>query len=372
MSWHLPNILLTLVLLLMATANRAATAADMSFPGKSWEQTSPQSQGVDSAKLKEAVAWLEQNLPHDGVKRLVIVRNGRMIWKGDQADRRQRVWSVTKAFTSTAHGLLIDDGKCTLDTLAKDYNPKLERYYPTVTLRHLATMTSGIDGVGGSYDCDAAGRCDANALVDPLPPFFPPGTKYQYWDEATQQYGFVLTKIAGTPLHDLLQRRILSPIGIQAIRWQLDTTKKVPNWTGGIEISANDLARFGHLFLNRGRWNGRQLISAEWVDAATSVQVPASIPDALPKSNRKGSGVYGYHWWPNGTRPDGTRLWPDAPHGTYARSGYNNNHVFVFPAWNMVIARLGLDANKSSGGFRIPSATYNEFFKRVGAAIRPE
>jgi CubicO group peptidase (beta-lactamase class C family) len=179
-----------------------------------------------------------------------------------------------------------------------------------------------------------------------------------------------LTKIAAEPLHDLLQRRILGPIGIQAIRWQLDTTKRVPNWTGGIEIPANDLARFGHLFLNRGRWHGRQLVRAEWVDAATSVQVPASIPDALPKINRKGSGVYGYHWWPNGTRPDGTRLWPDAPPGTYARSGYNNNHVFVFPAWNMVIVRLGLDANKSSGGFRIPSATYSEFFKRVGAAIR--
>lgn len=61
---------------------------------------------------------------------------------------------------------------------------------------------------------------------------------------------------------------------------------------------------------------------------------------------------------------------PDAPHGTYGRRGHNNNHVFVFPAWNMVIARLGLDGRKSSGGFPIPSTTYNELFKRVGAAIR--
>ena len=367
---NLRNTLLTLVAVLAATANRAATAEDMIFPGQSWKQASPESQSVDSAKLREAVTWLEQNVPHDGVKRLVIVRNGRMIWKGNEADRRQCVWSVTKAFTSTAHGLLIDDGKCTLDTLARDYNPKLAKHYPAVTLRHLATMTSGIDGVGGSYDCDAEGRCDANALVDPLPPFFAPGTKYQYWDEATQQYGFVLIKIAGEPLHDLLQRRILGPIGIQEIGWQSDITKKAPNWTGGIEISASDLARFGHLFLNRGRWNGRQLISAEWVDAATSVQVPPSIPDALPTSNRKGSGVYGYHWWANGTRPDGTRLWPDAPHGTYWRSGHNNNRVVVLPAWNMVIARLGLDGRKNSGGFPIPGAAYNEFVRRVGAAIR--
>jgi CubicO group peptidase (beta-lactamase class C family)/inosine-uridine nucleoside N-ribohydrolase len=346
------------------------TSADsVAFPGTDWEETAPEAQGVDSAKLESAVEFLKNNTPHDGVKRLVIVRNGQIIWKGDQADRRQRVWSVTKAFTSTAHGLLIDDGKCTLDTLAKDYNPKLAQHYPTVTLRHLATMTSGIDSVGGSYDCDAEGRCDRNALADPLPPFFPPGTKYQYWDEATQQYGFVLTKIAGEPLHDLLQRRILGPIGIQEVGWQPDETRKVPNWTGGLEISASDLARFGHLFLNRGRWNGNQLISAEWVDAATSVQVPPSIPDALPTSNRKGSGVYGYHWWPNGTRPDGTRRWQHAPQGTYGRSGHNNNDLFVLPAWNMVIVRLGLDERKSSGGFPITNATYSEFFKRVSEAI---
>ncbi len=352
------------------TGRSVKTIADsVAFPGADWEETAPEAQGVHSAKLKSAVEFLKNNTPRDGVKRLVVVRNGRIIWKGDQAERRQRVWSVTKAFTSTAHGLLIDDGKCTLETLAKDYNPKLAKHYPAVTLRHLATMTSGIDAVGGSYDCDAEGRCDRNALADPLPPFFQPGTKYQYWDEATQQYGFVLTKIAGEPLHDLLQRRILGPIGIQEIGWQPDETGKVPNWTGGLEISATDLARFGHLFLNRGRWNANQLISAEWVDAATSVQVPPSIPDALPTSNRKGSGVYGYHWWPNGTRPDGTRRWQHAPHGAYGRSGYNNNDLFVFPAWNMVIVRLGLDERKSSGGFPITNKTYSEFFKRVGRAI---
>ena len=65
----------------------------MIFAGKIWEQTSPESQSVDSAKLNQAVAWLGQNVPHDGVKRLVILRNGRMIWKGDEANRRQRVWS---------------------------------------------------------------------------------------------------------------------------------------------------------------------------------------------------------------------------------------------------------------------------------------
>jgi len=336
------------------------------FPGKQWETATPESQHVDSRKLEAAVAYLAESGGSNGVKRMVIIRNGRMIYRGSEADRRQGVWSVTKAFTSTAHGLLIEEGKCTLDTRAVDYNLKdLKEYYAGVTLRHLATMTSGYDGVGGSYDFDDRRRGDQNALVGPLPPFFAPGTKYMYWDEATQQYGYVLTQIAGESLEDYLKRRILDPIGITRFAWRRDTTGKVLNWTGGIEISAADLARFGHLYLNQGNWNGRQLIDSAWVREATRVQVPASIPDAHPTSSRKGSGVYGYHWWPNGVRPDGRRRWPHAPVSTYARSGYNNNDLFVIPAWNMVIVRLGLDEREDE----ITTAEYDVFLKMIG--IRP-
>lgn len=353
-------------LLLVAVFTRVAFSQQMIFPGVSWEQASPESQSVDSTKLNAAVDYLREHSGSNGVNRLIIVRYGRIIWKGPEVDRRQRVWSVTKAFTSTANGLLIEDGKCTLDTLAWRYNPKdLAEYYKGVTLRHFATMTSGFDGVGGSYDFDEKHRGDENAFVRPLPPFFAPGTKYQYWDEATQQYGYVLTQIAGESLHDYLKRRIFVPIGISGTEWQPDATGKVLNWTGGLVISASDLARFGHLFLNEGNWAGRQLVPASWVHEATSVQVPPSIPNALASSDRKGSGVYGYHWWPNGVTPEGKRRWPDAPVGTYARSGYNNNDLFIIPAWKMVIVRLGLDQQEDA----ITTAEYNVFLKMIGEAI---
>lgn len=335
------------------------------FPKKNWEEATPESQHVDPDKLQAAVDYLQEHAGSNGVLRLVIVRNGRMIWRGGEADTCQRVWSVSKAFTSTAHGLLIEDGRCTLDTLAKDINPALAAHYPTVTLRHLATMTSGIDGVGGSYDFDDRRRGDQNALVDPLPPFFAPGAKYMYWDEATQHYGFVLTKIAGQSLQEYLKRRVLDRIGVTQFGWEADITGEVPNWTGGIEISASDLARFGHLFLNQGNWDGEQLVPAQWVREATRVQVPATVPDALPGSGRKGAGMYGYHWWPNGIKPDGERKWPDAPATTYARSGYNNNDLFVIPPWNMVIVRLGLDQREDE----ITAAEYNQFLRMVGEAV---
>jgi CubicO group peptidase (beta-lactamase class C family) len=359
-----------LAALLGVSTSCIAGADDIAFPAKEWAKAAPQSQGVDPGRLAEAVRYLEEHAGPDGVKRLVIVRRGRMIWSGSEAGRRQPVASVTKAFTSTAHGLLIADGKCTLDTLAKEFNPEhLAGRYPLVTLRHLATMTSGYDGVGGSYDCDAGKeRCDANAFVPPSSPVFAPGTRFMYWDEATQEYGYVLTKIAGEPLPDLLRRRVLDPIGVSSVTWNRDATGKQLNWTGGLEISAVDLARFGHLYLNRGVWDGKQLIDPEWVDEATRVQVPASIPSGhTGTDHREGSGVYGYHWWPNGIKPDGERKWPDAPAGTYARSGFKNNHCFVIPEWGMVVVWLGLDRTH-----RITDREWNEFLKRTGQAINRE
>ena len=129
--------------ILLAVAIHPARAADARvFPGPAWEELTPEAQAVDSARLRAAAEYLRQAAGKDGVKRMVIVRNGRIIWRGPESSTCQRVWSVTKAFTSTAHGLLIEDGKCTLDTLAKDYDPALQRQYPNVTLRHFATMTS--------------------------------------------------------------------------------------------------------------------------------------------------------------------------------------------------------------------------------------
>jgi CubicO group peptidase (beta-lactamase class C family) len=128
-------------------------------------------------------------------------------------------------------------------------------------------------------------------------------------------------------------------------------------------ISARELARFGHLFLNRGKWKDKQLISAAWVDAATKAHVPASMP-LEDLSGADGRGTYGYNWWANGVKPNGKRKWPDAPAGTYAASGYNNNDMFVIPEWNMVIVRLGLDQQQ----VKISDAIYGQFIRRIGLA----
>ncbi|MHC4074755.1 MAG: serine hydrolase domain-containing protein [Planctomycetota bacterium] len=250
----------------------------------------------------------------------------------------------------------------------------MEATYPDITLRHFTTMTSGYYAVGdkttGSYK-HGPSRTPFAPAETPL--FKPSGSRYAYWDSAMNQFGNVLTHIADEPIETLFKRRIADPIGMDRSKWDWGDFGKVNGVTvnGGsgngnkhIQISARELARFGHLFLNRGKWKGKQLISAAWIDAATKAHVPASMP-LEELSGADGRGTYGYNWWVNGINAGGKRKWPGAPVGTYAASGYNNNDMFVVPEWNMVIVRLGLDQRD----FPITDSIYSTFLRKVGEAI---
>jgi len=355
-----------------ASAEPAGGATTV-FPEADWERATPESQGVDAAKLQHAVELLARTVGRDGARELVIVRNGRLIWQGEDADKVHGVWSFTKAFTSTALGLLVDAGKCTLDTRAADILPGMAAAYPEVTLRHFATMTSGYRARGdeprGSYK---HGPSRTPFDPDPQPLFHPPGSRFAYWDSAMNQFANVLTHIAGEPLAELFGRRLADPIGMNRARWNwgelgvvdgLRVNGGAGNLSGAMKISAREAARFGLLFLNRGRWKDQQLLSARWVDEATRVQVPASLPHGFAERTDEGPGEYGFNWWVNGVRPDGRRKFPGAPPRTFCGAGHNNNYCFVIPEWNMVIVRLGLDG---AAGDRV----WNDFLAKVGEAVK--
>ena len=213
----------------------------------------------------------------------------------------------------------------------------LATHYGDVTLRHFATLTSGYDAVGGDQ---------SSTPFNPTTPLFPTGTKFQYWDSAMNQFANVLTQIALEPIEPLFKRAIADPIGMNSSRWSWGNWSTINgilvnggagNKATGISISASELARFGHLFLNRGNWNGSKLISTTWVDQATSVQVsPSLLGD---------SGVYGFNWWVNGIKPNGSRLWPDATPETYQAAGYNNNRCIIISEYSVIIVRLGTDGH---------------------------
>ena len=353
-------------------------ASGMVFPGSQWEKASPESQGVNAARLREAIAYFEQHAPRDGVRTLVILRNGRLLHEGSWIDKTYRIRSCTKSFTSTVLGLLIDDGRCRLETPAKDFVPAMKAHYPDVTLRHFATMTSGYRAVADEPQGDYShGPSHRSFEPNPRPLFSPPGSKYAYWDSAMNQFAHVLTRIAGEPIEQLFRRRIAEPIGMNPRTWDWGDFGEIDgvvvnggsgNHNQHVYISAREMARLGHLFLNRGNWDGKQLISSDWVAQATQTQVPASTPFGHPESGIEGPGMYGYNWWTNGVKPNGRRKWPGLPAGAFAASGYDNNDMFVIPAWGMVVVRLGLDQT-GYDGFAISDKTYAAFLRRVGGAI---
>jgi CubicO group peptidase (beta-lactamase class C family) len=236
------------------------------FPGTHWEESPPESRGLDPVRLQAAIEFLKTNAPGDGVDELVIVQHGVLVWRGPAADRVHGTWSCTKSFVSTVLGLLVDDGKAHLDAKVATVLPSLAATYPDVTFRHLTTMTSGYRAEGdtpiGSYSW---GPSPTPFVPSATPLFTPPGSKYAYWDSAMNQLAHALTRIAGEPIAGLFKRRIADPIGMDAMRWYwpaFDTQDGLVvnggagNHEADVHISARDLARLGLLYANRGRITG--------------------------------------------------------------------------------------------------------------------
>ena len=355
---------------LWAVAAQPACAQQMVFPGAEWETATPESQGISSLALQSAVDFLDSALSAGGgASELVIVRNGRVIWEGPNADRVHPTYSMTKSFSSTALGLLVDDGLMTVDTLAKDYLPSLAADYPDVALRHLATHTSGYRAAEEAYPLPQSyWPSDPFTPGDPL---FAPGSRFHYSPfAAMDQMNNVLTRVAGETVQDLFQRRIGDAIGLDPAKWDWDDYETSDGLTVdgggvGVNISARDAARLGHLFLNNGNWEGQQLISSQWAAEATSVQVPPSTPEHPYGWATGGSGSYGYGWWVNGIKANGARLYPGGTPQTFAALGGLANNIFVVPEWNMVIVREGSEPPNA------PRGVSSNFLSRVAVSMNP-
>ena len=338
------------------------------FPDEDWQRIDPKTLGVDAEVLQNALDTLLQYSGTHGTDEMLIVRNGYVLFTGDSINRQHGIYSCSKSFTSTALGLMIDDGKCTLDTRAADFVPELSTLYPNLTLRHFATMTSGYSARGDSrWGEPSADWSTMPYTIDT--PLFEPGTRYAYWDEAMMMNGKVLTNILSGDLKTYLTERVTDPIGMGAWEWWAeDTLGTVPlrNGCTGVALSASQLARVGLLYLNEGNWNGKQLLPAAWVRAATSVQVPVDLPVAnTDRNSTKGNGAYGYNWWVNAPNNGAPWSMPDSPPLAYM-SGFNHNLCFVIPEWDMVVVRMGEDGNPPEGKWWV----WNRFFKILGPAIR--
>jgi CubicO group peptidase (beta-lactamase class C family) len=353
------------------------------FPGETWQRATPESQDIDASKLHQALDYLHANAGGVGTDETVIVRNGYLIWEGPKAGNIHEIYSCTKTFTSTVLGLLATDGVLSVDDYAVKYLPSLDSQYPEyfkIKLSHFATMTSGYDSIMGDgwkfYDKDPSKHRECVlSYITPGPPMFPAGTSFKYHDPGVHLLGYILTKVTGESLEQVFRKRIANPIGMKQFAWSnygnrdgvlFNNPAGTPGKEqGGVYSSPLDLARYGLLYLNKGNWNGKQVLDASFVERATSTQVPAEVKTKYFDL----TGRYGFFWWTNGIKTDGVRPWPSAPPKTFAAHGAGRNFIFVIPEWRMVIVRLSPAPGGRIQGGSVQKGVWEQFFSRLKRAI---
>jgi CubicO group peptidase (beta-lactamase class C family) len=238
--------------------------------------------------------------------------------------------SVTKSIVSLVYGVALARHDITtidkpiapfIPTHADAFRDSLRR---TITIRHLLTMTSGIDWPeGGGYgsDDDITQRMENSddwvAMVIAQPMKTIPGTAYHYNDGAAALLAEVFRGATGVDLQVYAQRHLFAPLGITDFHWKR-SSGGLTDSEGGLYLEPADLAKLGQLMLDQGMWNGTRVVTAEWVADAVRGQLPVEPGQQPPRLN------YGLMWWTVGP---GVLQDP----GAYFGWGYGGQYLFVFP-----------------------------------------
>ncbi len=302
--------LLGITLLITVSAGAFAQV----YPGEEWETRTAAEMGFDERAL-------QQLLPKVGIGG-VIVRHGYVVATWGNPESAVQTASMGKSVTSTVLGLAVDAGKVKPDDLVwQTWTGEGELSHPhkylnfghhrQVSWRHLASMTAGFPDIDlFSSATGAMGDIHWNYAKRP------PGERFEYSDGAMWRFSQALTRLWGKDIKQVMDEKIFSHIGVPADRWDwvpgqvVNQTTLYPKWPGygryldppweiggnvvragpgWVVINAYDAARLGYLFLHKGRWNGKQLISESWIAQLMKAQ--------SRRHGREGGAGYSLNWW---------------------------------------------------------------------------
>ncbi|MDX2207809.1 MAG: serine hydrolase [Gemmatimonadales bacterium] len=355
----MPSRLLFLLLFLLAAAP-ALPAQERYFPPRgAWEQRTPAELGLDGAALDSARAFAlrsESTAPRDqalsqqqsfgrrepmaeiigpmqerGDPSGLVIYRGRVAAAWGPVDRVDMTHSVTKSFLSTVLGIAWRDGLIgdVNDTVARAMPPGIDLFVAphnsAITWDHLLRQTS--DWQGTLWDKpDWADRPEGPREGWQTRQLFDPGSRYKYNDVRVNALALAALQVLRRPLSAVLRDEVMHPIGASTTwRWEgyrnswveldglrVQSVSGGGHWGGGMFINASDMARFGYLYLNRGRWDGQQIIPDEWITMAST---PGSA-----------NADYGYMNWFLNT---GRRMLPAAPESAVAFLGNGTNAIYI-------------------------------------------
>jgi len=289
------------------------------------DRATPESVGIPSSVIHEWVDELDSMV--SDAHSLMVVRHGKVVaegwWAPNGRELNQTLFSLSKSFTSTAVGLAVEEGHFGLDDYVLSFFPaetpaKVSPNLAAMKVRHLLAMCTGHRE---PTDERVFGGKDTNWVRSflSLPVGEPPGTYFLYNSPATYMLSAIIQKRTGTKLIDYLRPRLFEPLGIENPTWEEDP-RGINTGGFGLQVRTEEIARFGQLYLQKGIWGGRRLISAEWVEAATSFQI-----DNAPNENPDWALGYGYQFW-------------RGRHDSYRGDGAFGQFCVVVPAEDLVIA----------------------------------
>ena len=305
-----------------------------------WVAADPERLGLDSETLALARTYAFRDDFH--TQAVLVVKDGYLVaeWYAEDSgpDSLVASWSIGKSFVSTLIGMAHQQGEiASLDEPMTTYVPSwTDTDKAPITLRDVLAMSSGLDwiedyeriGSGDDVSDIAVMMLDANPLdvVLTQPVRYPPGEDWYYSSGDSMLLGHVLRQTTGTNATQWGMQQLAEPLHFSRFEWWQDGNGDTYTFCC-VDATARDFAKFGQLFLQRGAWGGTQLLSADWVDKATTPQA-ADNPG------------YGFQWWLN--QSDSTDLpWPSLPDSAYFAIGVDHQYVAVFPEQNMVVVRHG-------------------------------
>ncbi len=312
-----------------ASHSQVLTAAGK--PPFTWTTGLPEEVGLDSASLAEMFDYVKA---HDvPVHSIQIVRHGRLVLDAYfypfTADMRHDVASVTKSFTSTLLGLALQKGylqdvrQPVLDLFPNRVIRKLDESKRRITLEDLLTMRAGWDC---GFEPKEARLFEMRRSPDwlqfmlDLPMVAEPGAQFAYCSGNPHVLSIILSQATGMNAFEFARRELFEPLGISDTVWPADPQGHTHGW-GDLQLHPRDMAKIGLLFLQRGRWEQRQLLAESWITNATNAHVDRTV-------NRD---HYGYGWWVKGA---------DFP-GMFEAVGRGGQRINVWPTKELVIVFTG-------------------------------
>ena len=305
--------------------------------GRGLARSTPEAEGVSSAGIQaflDAIAETRQEL-HS----LIVVRHGRIVaegwWSPYAPELRHTMYSMSKSFTSTAIGLAVADGKLTVEDKVTSFFPddlpaQVSDNLAALRVKHLLTMSAGHEKEPTSAVVQEENWVRA-FLAAPIT--HAPGSVFQYNSTATYMCSAIVQHVTGQKVIDYLTPRLFHPLGIEGMTWE--TCPRGINTGGwGLALQTDGLARFGQLYLQKGKWNGREIIPAAWVEEATTkhIQQPDPAKPSRPKEQNDWLQGYGYQFW-------------RCQHNGFRGDGAFGQYTIVLPEQDAVIAITGESSN---------------------------